>query len=76
MTGTAANLDCDDSKFPVRVANGTEAHAHSAMDADEELLSYIWTEYLHPKEYEWVLIVAYVVVFFVSLIGNSLGKWV
>ncbi|CAG09420.1 unnamed protein product, partial [Tetraodon nigroviridis] len=44
----------------------------SAADEDDELLRYIWREYLHPKQYEWVLIVAYIIVFFVSLIGNSL----
>lgn len=44
------------------------------MDADEELLKYIWGEYLHPKQYEWVLIAAYIIVFIVSLVGNSLGK--
>lgn len=74
MSGITGSLDCDDCKFPVHVANSTDQHAHSTMDADDELLRYIWTEYLHPKEYEWVLIVAYIIVFFVSLIGNSLGK--
>lgn len=47
---------------------------HPTLDDDEELLRYIWREYLHPKQYEWVLIVAYIIVFFVSLIGNSLGE--
>ncbi|XP_031820566.1 orexin receptor type 2 isoform X1 [Sarcophilus harrisii] len=39
---------------------------------DEELLRYVWREYLHPKEYEWVLIAGYIIVFIVALIGNVL----
>lgn len=56
------------------LANSTELHLHPTVDEDDELLRYIWREYLHPKQYEWVLIVAYIIVFFVSLIGNSLGE--
>nr|XP_015800024.2 orexin receptor type 2 isoform X1 [Nothobranchius furzeri] len=70
MSGITGNLDYDECKHPVHVANCTELHSN--METDDELLRYIWSEYLHPKEYEWVLIVAYIVVFFVSLIGNSL----
>ncbi|XP_074844988.1 orexin receptor type 2 [Carettochelys insculpta] len=44
----------------------------SADYDDEEFLRYLWREYLHPKEYEWVLIAGYIVVFIVSLIGNIL----
>ena len=44
------------------------------VDEDDELVKYIWREYLQPKQYEWVLIAGYIIVFFVSLIGNSLGK--
>ncbi|KAL6088177.1 hypothetical protein STEG23_007499 [Scotinomys teguina] len=40
---------------------------------DEEFLRYLWREYLHPKEYEWVLIAGYIIVFVVALIGNVLG---
>ncbi|XP_038152237.1 orexin receptor type 2 [Cyprinodon tularosa] len=72
MSGIKENLDCDECNYPNHGSNGTRTRVHSTMDEDEELLRYIWTEYLHPKEYEWVLIVAYIVVFFVSLIGNSL----
>uniref|UniRef100_A0A8C4Z2B6 Orexin receptor type 2 n=1 Tax=Gadus morhua TaxID=8049 RepID=A0A8C4Z2B6_GADMO len=42
------------------------------VDEDDELVKYIWREYLQPKQYEWVLIAGYIIVFFVSLIGNSL----
>lgn len=31
-------------------------------------------EYLHPKEYEWVPIAGYIIVFVVALIGNVLGE--
>ncbi|MED6245848.1 Orexin receptor type 2, partial [Ataeniobius toweri] len=72
MSGITENSDCDDCNYPAHGGNGTGSRVHSTMDEDDELLRYIWTEYLHPKEYEWVLIVAYIVVFFVSLIGNSL----
>lgn len=75
MSGITENSDCDYCNYPAHGGNGTGSRVHSTTDEDEELLRYIWTEYLHPKEYEWVLIVAYIVVFFVSLIGNSLGKW-
>ncbi|KAK5621414.1 hypothetical protein CRENBAI_007637 [Crenichthys baileyi] len=73
MSGITENSDCDDCNYPAHGGNCTGSRVHSTMDEDDELLRYIWTEYLHPKEYEWVLIVAYIVVFFVSLIGNSLG---
>lgn len=75
MSGITGNLDCDDCLTAAHVANNTELHLHSTVDEDDELLKYIWREYLHPKQYEWVLIVAYIIVFFVSLIGNSLGKF-
>lgn len=68
------NMDCPDCISPGHVANSTELHLHPNLDDDDELLRYIWKEYLHPKQYEWALIVAYIIVFFVSLIGNSLGK--
>ncbi|XP_054886130.1 orexin receptor type 2 [Poeciliopsis prolifica] len=72
MSKITENADCDDCKYPAPGGNDTGPRVHSTMDEDDELLRYIWTDYLHPKEYEWVLIVAYIVVFFVSLIGNSL----
>lgn len=74
MSGITGNLDCDECLSSAHVANSTELRGHPAVDEDDELLRYIWTEYLHPKQYEWVLIVAYIIVFFVSLIGNSLGE--
>lgn len=74
MSGITGNLDCEECLSSSHVANSTELHVHSTVDDDDELLRYIWREYLHPKQYEWVLIVAYIIVFFVSLIGNSLGK--
>ncbi|XP_026582340.1 orexin receptor type 2 [Pseudonaja textilis] len=54
--------------------NGTqEPFASPLADYDEEeFLQYLWKEYLHPKEYEWVLIVGYIIVFLVALIGNIL----
>lgn len=75
MSGLTGNLDCEECLSPTHVSNTTELNLHSAADDDDELLRYIWREYLHPKQYEWVLIVAYIIVFFVSLIGNSLGEF-
>lgn len=46
----------------------------SASYKEEEFLQYLWTEYLHPKDYEWILIAGYIIVFLVALIGNVLGK--
>lgn len=43
-------------------------------DYEEEFLSYLWRDYLYPKQYEWVLIAAYVAVFLVALVGNTLGR--
>ncbi len=74
MSGIPGNLDCEECLSPAQVANITELRPHPTVDEDDELLRYIWREYLHPKQYEWVLIVAYILVFFVSLIGNSLGE--
>lgn len=75
MSGLTGNLDCEECLSLAHVSNTTELNLHSDVDDDEELLRYIWREYLHPKQYEWVLIVAYIIVFFVSLIGNSLGEF-
>uniref|UniRef100_A0A8D0BY50 Orexin receptor type 2 n=1 Tax=Salvator merianae TaxID=96440 RepID=A0A8D0BY50_SALMN len=54
--------------------NGTqEPDGNPSMDYDEEeFLQYLWREYLHPKDYEWVLIAGYIIVFLVALIGNIL----
>ncbi|XP_025134342.2 orexin receptor type 1 isoform X3 [Bubalus bubalis] len=41
-------------------------------DYEDEFLRYLWRDYLYPKQYEWVLIAAYVAVFFVALVGNTL----
>lgn len=44
------------------------------LDYEDELLRYLWRDYLYPKQYEWVLIAAYVAVFLVALVGNTLGR--
>ncbi|XP_066496918.1 orexin receptor type 2 [Tiliqua scincoides] len=51
--------------------NGTqEPFGNPSADYDdEEFLQFLWREYLHPKQYEWVLIAGYIIVFFVALIG-------
>ncbi|KAK2106355.1 Orexin/Hypocretin receptor type 1 [Saguinus oedipus] len=41
-------------------------------DYEDEFLRYLWHDYLYPKQYEWVLIAAYVAVFLVALVGNTL----
>ncbi|XP_064408156.1 orexin/Hypocretin receptor type 1 [Latimeria chalumnae] len=41
-------------------------------DYDDEVLRYLWREYLYPKQYEWVLIAGYIIVFIVALVGNVL----
>lgn len=75
MSGVTGSLDCEECLSSAHGANSTELHLHSTVDEDDELLRYIWREYLYPKQYEWVLIVAYIIVFFVSLVGNSLGEF-
>uniref|UniRef100_A0A6I8Q0I7 Orexin receptor type 2 n=1 Tax=Xenopus tropicalis TaxID=8364 RepID=A0A6I8Q0I7_XENTR len=53
--------------------NGTqEPFLNPNADYDDEFLRYLWREYLHPKQYEWVLIVGYIIVFIIALIGNIL----
>ncbi|XP_020371090.2 orexin receptor type 2 [Rhincodon typus] len=44
----------------------------SGADYDDEFIRYLWQEYLYPEQYEWVLIVAYIIVFIVALVGNIL----
>ncbi|XP_010887271.1 orexin receptor type 2 [Esox lucius] len=70
MSGISANFDCGECS-PQDPAT-SELHPYSSIDEDDELLKYIWREYLHPKKYEWVLIAGYILVFCVSLIGNTL----
>ncbi|XP_035255752.1 orexin receptor type 2 [Anguilla rostrata] len=72
MSGITVNYACGDCS-PLPERNSTaESHLYPPIDEDDELLKYIWREYLHPKQYEWVLIAGYIIVFFVSLIGNTL----
>ncbi|XP_077164839.1 orexin receptor type 2 isoform X2 [Paroedura picta] len=53
--------------------NTQEAFGNPSAEYDEEeFLQYLWNEYLRPKEYEWVLIAGYIIVFLVALIGNIL----
>nr|6TOD_A Chain A, Orexin receptor type 1 [Homo sapiens]6TOD_B Chain B, Orexin receptor type 1 [Homo sapiens] len=40
--------------------------------SEDEFLRYLWRDYLYPKQYAWVLIAAYVAVFVVALVGNTL----
>ncbi|KAM4692747.1 orexin receptor type 2 [Discoglossus pictus] len=49
-----------------------ETPLNPSSDYDDEFLRYMWREYLHPKEYEWVLIAGYITVFVIALIGNIL----
>ncbi|XP_029451556.1 orexin receptor type 2 [Rhinatrema bivittatum] len=49
-----------------------EPFLNPSSDYDDEFLHYLWKEYLHPKEYEWVLIAGYIIVFIVALVGNIL----
>ncbi|XP_026080520.1 orexin receptor type 2 [Carassius auratus] len=72
MSGISANDACNDCLTSAQHLNSTEIHSHSHIDEDDELLKYIWREYLHPKQYEWVLIAGYIIVFLVSLVGNTL----
>ncbi|XP_067840048.1 orexin receptor type 2 [Heptranchias perlo] len=44
----------------------------ATTDYDDEFIRYLWKEYLYPKEYEWVLVVGYIIVFIVALVGNIL----
>jgi len=76
MSAITANDACDACSTPALHINTTEIYSHSHVDDDDELLKYIWREYLHPKQYEWVLIAGYIMVFLVSLVGNALGKQV
>ncbi|CAM4725056.1 unnamed protein product [Leuciscus chuanchicus] len=76
MSAITANDACDACSTPALHLNSTEIYSHSHVDDDDELLKYIWREYLHPKQYEWVLIAGYIMVFLVSLVGNTLGSGV
>ncbi|ELW48641.1 Orexin receptor type 1 [Tupaia chinensis] len=54
------------------VPTGSEEPSPALLDYDDQLLLYLWRDYLYPKQYEWVLIAAYVAVFLVALVGNAL----
>ncbi|CAL8257371.1 unnamed protein product [Lota lota] len=77
-SGIPAISNCGECRPSVAHMNNTsEVEQHLRLpsivvDEDDELVKYIWREYLQPKQYEWVLIAGYIIVFFVSLIGNSL----
>ncbi|MBN3311592.1 OX2R protein, partial [Atractosteus spatula] len=53
--------------------NGTAQAGAAHSDYEEEILRYLWKEYLFPRQYEWVLIAGYIFVFVVALAGNILG---
>lgn len=53
---------------------GSRAPSQVPPDYEDEFLRYLWRDYLYPKQYEWVLIAAYVAVFLVALVGNTLGR--
>uniref|UniRef100_A0A8C9RXK2 Orexin receptor type 2 n=2 Tax=Scleropages formosus TaxID=113540 RepID=A0A8C9RXK2_SCLFO len=74
MSGASLDAGCGNCSqhLPPELNFSAGTPPYESMDEDEELLKYIWREYLHPKQYEWVLIAGYIVVFFVSLIGNTL----
>ncbi|MBN3308875.1 OX2R protein, partial [Amia calva] len=75
MSAITLDSGCEDcSPLPQQLNRSVESQPDPTIDGDDELLKYIWREYLHPKQYEWVLIAGYIVVFFLSLIGNTLGK--
>ncbi|KAG2467105.1 orexin receptor type 2 [Polypterus senegalus] len=69
MSEINGNAVCDNCSPLPSELNSTSS---SPYGSDDELLRYIWREYLHPKQYEWVLIAGYITVFFVSLVGNAL----
>lgn len=69
-------LSCTNWSSNVTVNGTQEPFTNPLTDYDEEeFLHYLWKEYLHPKEYEWVLIVGYIIVFLVALVGNILGEY-
>ncbi|XP_069079392.1 orexin/Hypocretin receptor type 1 [Pleurodeles waltl] len=51
--------------------NGSHEPAFT-VDYDDEFLQYLWKDYLYPKQYEWALIVGYIVVFLIAIVGNML----
>ncbi|XP_067867147.1 orexin receptor type 2-like [Heterodontus francisci] len=59
------------SNLTAPISNVTHIVRASA-DNDDEFLQYIWREYLYPKQYEWVFIIGYIIVFMVALVGNIL----
>uniref|UniRef100_A0A4W4F0E4 G-protein coupled receptors family 1 profile domain-containing protein n=1 Tax=Electrophorus electricus TaxID=8005 RepID=A0A4W4F0E4_ELEEL len=72
MSGITDNYGCSDCLTLGRHLNSTESYTYSHVEEGDELLKYIWREYLYPKQYEWVLIAGYIIVFLLSLVGNTL----
>ncbi|XP_069462244.1 orexin receptor type 2 isoform X2 [Ambystoma mexicanum] len=73
MPGTRLGNLLDRNESSVSELNATQESIRSpSADYDEEFMRYVWREYLHPKEYEWVLIAGYIIVFIVALVGNVL----
>ncbi|XP_010619904.1 orexin receptor type 1 isoform X1 [Fukomys damarensis] len=56
----------------MEVPTGSEEPSSVPPDYEDEFLLYLWRDYLYPKQYEWVLIAAYVAVFLIALVGNTL----
>ncbi|KAK1791400.1 hypothetical protein P4O66_013419 [Electrophorus voltai] len=74
MSGITDNYGCSDCLTLGRHLNSTESYTYSHVEEGDELLKYIWREYLYPKQYEWVLIAGYIIVFLLSLVGNTLVR--
>ncbi|XP_063047371.1 orexin receptor type 2 [Engraulis encrasicolus] len=69
MSAGTVHSDFQETSSPPTPAssnNTTEILLYSHINEDD-----IW-EYLQPKHYEWVLIAGYIIVFVVSLVGNTL----
>ncbi|XP_033874448.2 orexin receptor type 2 [Acipenser ruthenus] len=72
MSGINVDSVSEDCSLRQEVNTTAEFEFNPSSEDDDELLKYIWREYLHPKQYEWVLIAGYILVFIVSLVGNTL----
>ncbi|MGH0139284.1 UNVERIFIED_CONTAM: hypothetical protein FKN15_037074 [Acipenser sinensis] len=72
MSGINVDSVSEVCSLPQEVNTTGESEFNPSSEDDDELLKYIWREYLHPKQYEWVLIAGYILVFIVSLVGNTL----
>ncbi|XP_060710991.1 orexin receptor type 2 [Hemiscyllium ocellatum] len=64
----------EDQAEPLFALNETNSSGAllPGADYDDEFIRYLWQEYLYPEQYEWVLIIAYIIVFIVALVGNIL----